>query len=305
MIVDLFAGPGGWDEGLATLGVHDVVGIELDLAACQTAHAAGHGRVQADVALYPTSPFVGRTEGLIASPPCTDWSLAGTRSQFDGKSGHLVREVMRWASDLRPRWIACEQVPPALGVWERYVHELRDLGYSAWAGILNAADYGVPQTRRRAILLATLDDIVSPPSPTHSQTPGETLFGSLHPWASLGQSVGWVNGVIRTGNNTMKHSRQGSKAGDGGVVAYRRPVHEPAPTVDCKAVSAWVYESPDGSTAKLSVAEAGVIQSFRPDYPWHGTKAKQAEQVGNAIPPVLAAAVLRGLVDSDRREQAA
>src|SRR5690606_651798 len=78
-LLDLFAGPGGWDEGLRMLGRTDVVGIEWDHAACLTAVAAGHHRVRADVAAYPTAPFIGKVEGLIASPPCQAWSMAGKR----------------------------------------------------------------------------------------------------------------------------------------------------------------------------------------------------------------------------------
>ncbi len=58
LIVDLFAGPGGWDEGLAALGRRDVVGVEWDEAACLTAEAAGHRRVRADVAALDPVAFV-------------------------------------------------------------------------------------------------------------------------------------------------------------------------------------------------------------------------------------------------------
>ena len=67
MIVDLYAGPGGWDEGLRTLGITDVVGLEWDEAACLTRAAAGHRTIRTDVATCPTEPFVGKVRGLIAS----------------------------------------------------------------------------------------------------------------------------------------------------------------------------------------------------------------------------------------------
>ncbi|PSJ23919.1 hypothetical protein B7P34_36190, partial [Streptosporangium nondiastaticum] len=71
LVVDLFAGPGGWEQGARIAGfTGPIVGIEWDRDACRTAAAAGHWRVQADVSLYPTAPFVGKTDGLIASPVC-------------------------------------------------------------------------------------------------------------------------------------------------------------------------------------------------------------------------------------------
>jgi site-specific DNA-cytosine methylase len=73
---DLFAGPGGWDVGLGSLGVTNVVGFELDEHACATGRAAGHKREQVDVA--ETDPLdYGRPRGVVASPPCQSFSAAG------------------------------------------------------------------------------------------------------------------------------------------------------------------------------------------------------------------------------------
>ncbi|GAA3032673.1 hypothetical protein GCM10020000_07140 [Streptomyces olivoverticillatus] len=75
MIIDGFAGPGGWSEGLRLLGLRDI-GLEWDTAACKTRAAAGHLTIQCDVAQYPTAPFQGRAKKQIWSPPCQAWSRA-------------------------------------------------------------------------------------------------------------------------------------------------------------------------------------------------------------------------------------
>lgn len=89
MIVDLFAGPGGWDTGLRQAGyTGPLAGIEWDLSACRTATTAGHFRIRADVRAYPTAPFTGRIRGLIGSPPCTPFSQSGAGA------GRQVMEIL-------------------------------------------------------------------------------------------------------------------------------------------------------------------------------------------------------------------
>ena len=95
-IVDLFAGPGGWDEGAAIIGVTNTYGLEFEANACATAEAAGHARMLGDLsAIEPTDyrPAVG----LIASPPCQAWSMAGKRQAYlDRDACHdLVRVFAR------------------------------------------------------------------------------------------------------------------------------------------------------------------------------------------------------------------
>jgi DNA (cytosine-5)-methyltransferase 1 len=390
VIVDLFGGPGGWAEGLRMLGLGEI-GVELDPWACATRRAAGHPVIRADVRTFPLGHLTGRVEGLIMSPPCQAFSTAGDgegrallaqlrhaihrgewEARFPERVCHVL-EVGRWAEALRPRWVVAEQVPPVLPLWVSYARWLRAAGYSTWCGTLNAADYGVPQTRRRAILLASLDRPVVPPAATHAQGGANTLFGILKPWVSMAAALGWAAmswprsdgrvlsteapaptlcghrepawmypGFVETEN------RQGNAAGR---VPYRRsldrpsptvvanadrwelnrrqqhdgvpvrnvPINEPAPTLTgiAGAKSQWVWERPATTVAgdprlsgpgrndpdvpgsqygensvRLTLTEALTLQSFRPDYPLQGTKTKQFEQVGNAVPPLLAAHVL-------------
>ncbi|MFE9308091.1 DNA cytosine methyltransferase [Streptomyces sp. NPDC006706] len=223
MTLDLFAGPGGWSHALHVLGVRDV-GLEWDEWACKTRAAAGQLTIRTDVALYPVWPLLGRTTGLIASPPCQAWSMAGKRlglvdqplvhqAVADLAQGRdtrekllaacrdarslLAAEPMRYLHALNtvgePEWVAMEEVPDVLPLWRQYAAILRHWGFSAWTGILNAADYGVPQTRRRAILLASRVRTAEPPSPTHAQVAEpETLFGPGRArWVSMAEALGW------------------------------------------------------------------------------------------------------------------
>lgn len=300
-ILDLFAGPGGWDEGLRLLGRSDVVGIEHDLAACQTAVAAGHRRILADVAQHPMEDFAG-SEGLIASPPCPDWSVAGTGLGRDGKSGGLVDEVPRWIEAAQPRWVACEQVPPALVVWQEIARMLKWWGYSTWTGVLNAADYGVPQTRRRAFLLASLDHEVRPPSPTHSKV--ATLDG-LPLWVPMAQAIGWGITDEPAGTLLANSGRQGGSSpldgGSGAREKYRRAKRE----------GRWIDRDPAEANSErcsiaITVEEALILQGFRSDYPVQGATAKvKQSQIGNAVPPPLATHALAAAIGAPVGREAA
>jgi site-specific DNA-cytosine methylase len=96
----------------------------------------------------------------------------------------------RWALGVRPDWVACEQVPEVLPIWHVVAERLRAEGYSAWAGTLNAADYGVPQTRQRAVLMASRSRPAVPPAATHARRPRVRLDGTgLPSWATMAEAL--------------------------------------------------------------------------------------------------------------------
>lgn len=275
MILDLFAGIGGWH---ALRAPEQRVAIEWDRDACLTLHALGVPVIRADVAAYPAEVFAGRVEGITASPPCQSFSRAGKRAGLDDPRGQLVFEPLRWARAVRPRWMACEQVPDVLGIWHDLAFELRVLGYRTWTGVLSAERYGVPQTRDRAILLASLDRQPMPPAPTHQEyRPGEPamaegpgLFGDgLEPWVSMAEALGWgmtarpaltfapgterggpdivggsgARAVLHGERDAGRWSVLHTRCGYDGVEVTRRH-DQPAPVLTVKAGGQWAWERP-------------------------------------------------------------
>lgn len=266
-IVDLFAGAGGWEEGLCDLG-HTALGIDNDRWACATARAAGHERLEADIAALDPLAFAP-VWGLIGSPPCQAYSTAGRglgrfdkprviacahelAAGHDTRADHLAEcadprslltvEPLRWAVALRPRWVALEQVPPVLELWTLFAELLSVHGYHAIAGVLSAERYGVPQTRKRAYLIASLDGPVRLPEPTHRsynpRRPDEVRDDERHllPWVSMADALGWQPGAVTHTNNQTDHGRRPR--------GLARPASCPARTLD-GASGSWTVDHHD------------------------------------------------------------
>jgi DNA (cytosine-5)-methyltransferase 1 len=370
VIRDDYAGPGGWSVGLRMLGLSDI-GIEYDAAACATRAAAGFTTIRADLTTY--TPGRSDLTGYIASPPCQTFSTAGNGDgrdvlpalvsvidreawdeidDYDDRTRHVLL-VARNCATLNPEWITLEQVPPVLPVWEAVARLLGRRGWSVWCGVLCAADFGVPQTRRRAILIASRVRTVGPPPATHAEHPTPSLFGSTLPWIGWGAALGLpatMTAAERRGAGlTERHGdrtpvpagepfptvttgshrrhwlidrRTNSRGPAGAQVptvmvpsdrpaptitglaggqwvlcngaqahATQRTAHAPAPTILSSADNGdtCVVRTVDGSRWKLTEAGCLVLQSFPIDHPIQGNRTQQHQQIGNAIPPLMAA----------------
>jgi DNA (cytosine-5)-methyltransferase 1 len=242
------------------------LGIEAEPNACATARAAGHDCLQGDVSALEPQQFKP-VWGLIGSPPCQAYSPAGKglgradkplviacahelAAGHDTRTGRLAEcqdarslltvEPLRYALALRPSWIALEQVPPVLELWTIFAGLLANHGYHTAAGILSAERYGVPQTRKRAFLIASLDGPVSLPAATHrsynprrKEIPDEEA--ALLPWVSMAQALGWTTsdrvGFPRRNDTPSEHDTGSHRARD------RRPACSPAPTLTSRTRS--------------------------------------------------------------------
>lgn len=327
-LIDLFAGPGGLDVGAAWLGIPST-GIEIDDNACATRTSAGLNTVQGDVRAFAPSDFPDANI-LAAGPPCQTFTVAGTGigrralekivrcaedlaqpplgqrlpSAFDDERTGLVLEPLRWAlsavdSGAPFEAIVLEQVPAVLPIWQVYRTILEQHGYRVAVGILRTEEYGVPQTRRRAILIARRGNVeVKLPDPTHHAfrrgNHGQVALG-LEPWVP-------INHVVKRPTRFTIISNYGS-GGDPKRRGQRR-CDEPSATITGKVTRNRLLLA-DGTWDRLTLHEAGALQTFPPDYPWSGSDIGQ--QIGNAIPPRLAVHVLAGVlgieVDSTRLDR--
>ncbi|KOX32839.1 hypothetical protein ADL07_11815 [Streptomyces sp. NRRL F-4707] len=332
MIVDLFAGPGGWDVGATRLGL-DVTGIERDHAACETRRAAGLRTVEGDVRAYGPADFPDATD-MIGSPPCQPFSVGGkgrgraaldtvlelaqrlaerqgigeALAGFDDERTGLVLEPLRWALEAmdagRPyRTILLEQVPTVLPVWEALGELLRVEGYSVATGRLSSEEYGVPQTRVRAFLAASLDGEARLPQPTHHRyrkgvTEVQEVFG-LKPWISMADAIGWgmtARPALTVAVGTAAGGPDPSCVGGSGARATLYGERDAGRWIDCTRIvdadNLPAYRGGRRDTIRLSVQDAAILQSFPADHPFRGSRTKQFEQIGNAVPCLLAEHVI-------------
>lgn len=329
VIYEEFAGPGGWDEGLRMLGNSTpIVGVEFSTHACTTARNAGHTRIHADVRTQDLRDVKGPT-GHLSSPPCQTFSTMGTghgraalsslayaaRLVLDGASIEdamerthdealderttLVLRPLLVARETEPTWIALEQVPNVQPLWDVYAALLRAVGYRVATGVLSAERYGVAQTRRRAVLLAHRGKNVSLPMPTHSafhpRDPEKLDPGTL-PWISMAEALGpdWTP-EFNDQSGTAYDARWPWKR-PATAVAGRGLVQNPGTTAN--RFNGATKSRNDG--VRVSVSQASLLQSFPADYPFAGTLSAQFQQVGDAIPPLLAAAILRQLIGKEQ-----
>ena len=235
---------------------------------------------------------LGRVDVLWASPPCPLHSRANSRRRDVAPDGWPW--ALAWVDHLQPEWVIVENVAAALGEARgRWTADLKDRGYSVAASVLDAADFGVPQRRRRVIVVARLCGPVALPEPTH-----------VGRWASMGAALPML------ASPDDPHLRY--HEGRAGSEPWR--LDQPAPTVTtcevkgtrASASSGWTFTGgPDRASdaaflatgrRRLTVAECAVLQGFPADWPWQGTREAQYRQVGNAVPPALAEAVGRALM---------
>jgi DNA (cytosine-5)-methyltransferase 1 len=365
--LDLFAGT-GWGVACKALGIEEH-GVEIMPAAIATREANGMTTIFNDVWDGLDGDVGGNArdhlnsyELLIASPPCQTFSMAGKGTgrkaldevlslieeraflhphklrefgeKHDPRTALVLTPLTYIARDL-PRLVVLEQVPQVLPVWEAYAVVMREWGYSVKTAVLNAEQYGVPQTRKRAILVARWDAEATLPAPTHSlyySRDRARLDDGVLPWVSMAEALDWgmtdrpymtvAAGTASGGTDPAFLGGSGARKllvgeRDGGRWKPRWAYERPATTISGDA-RVWPpghkYNNDDirrlgeeeakarygdraGSEAiRLTDAEASAIQSYPAGFDWRGNRGDVAQQIGNAVPPLLAEAVLREMI---------
>ncbi len=195
-VIDLFAGAGGFTLGLCNTGKFEpVFANDFNAYAAKTYNANfGDHCLHGDINdLLANSSFkFPEADIVIGGPPCQGFSPLNKQREGDPRK-QLWRAFMEVVRRVKPIVFVMENVPELLasGEFNDIRTDAESMGYLLTADILNAADYGVPQRRKRAILLASRVGRILPPTPTHAnpqKTP--TLFqNGLLPWETVGRAT--------------------------------------------------------------------------------------------------------------------
>lgn len=368
IIIDLFAGCGGLSTGYEMAGFHIPLAVEKDEWASET-YRFNHRDtkvITGDItkiedldALIPTNVKV---DGIIGGPPCQGFSLSGNRDKKDPRNS-LFMDFVRFVKYFKPKFFMMENVPGILSMENAKGESVKDLimkeydkaGYNAAYKILNAADYGVPQTRTRVIFIGIRKDLPFIqeelyPKPILSEDNYITINQAIMDLPQIESGKGCdvqeysclpqndyqklmrENSKCITNHIAMRHTqrlidrfkviKQGQSLADvpaehmqrqrgdasktsGKIYSQNnmRPFGDkPSPTIAASFQSNFIHPN---LNRNYTAREAARIQSFPDWYEFKGKRTtmsweknlSQYQQIGNAVPPLLAKAIALNLIE--------
>lgn len=307
-VISTFAGAGGSSLGYSIAGFRELLAVEREPKAVATFRAnfpevpVFAGDVQALTAeelLARTGLIPGQLDVFDGSPPCQGFSVAGGR-QLDDPRNQLFRDYTRLLTALQPRAFVMENVPGMVRgsmrlIFVEILRELKACGYQVKAAVLNAADYGVPQSRQRMIFLGIREDLGLAPS-FPDPLPGPPI--------TVRQAIGHLPlGREGTHNRETIRAWQMCKPGQalrkvvryvGSMQSYRLDPDRPSYTQTSSHLH-WHY----GTARKVTIEEAALLMSFPPGFQFPGGKDAARTRIGNAVAPLFMAALaahIKGLL---------
>lgn len=338
-VIDLFAGVGGLSLGFRNSGF-DVVLANEYIESIANAYMHNHPNTKMIVGditqldLESTfNPYKGKVDVVIGGPPCQGFSQKGQRKSVNDERNFLFRYYYDVVKLVQPKYFVMENVPNLLtaeqGFFFREIEKLfADIGYTLNAGVLNAADYGVPQNRNRAVIIGKLGkSAISLPQPSQNKV---TIWDAISDLSYLDSGEGEETQSYQTPAQSayQKKLRNGSAELHNHVATNHSPIalermkmippnagREVLPQehrtksiysgtwtrmkTDEQSVTITTrFDTPSSGKfthpflhRAITVREAARIQSFPDSFIFTGNKGSQMKQVGNAVPPLLAEAI--------------
>ena len=334
-VIDLFSGAGGLSKGFLDAGYDVLLGIDNDKAALSTFELNHKGAKALSLDLSDNKVFkdieqiIGDREldVIVAGPPCQGFSLSGPRN-FDDERNKLYLAVIKTVKVFKPKAFIIENVPGMATLYHgeiknEILKRFKKLGYNIDCKILCAADYGVPQMRKRLIFMGVRKDIGNPcfPEPVLDKLSYVTCREAIDDLPSrefeLGEDVDVYTNPPRTqyqikmrGKSKILRNHVGTNhtqlvkdtialVPEGGNYKdlpegwgdsrkfneawTRYDGYKPSKTIDTGHRNHFHYKYNRVPT----VRENARLQSFPDDFVFLGTKTQQYRQVGNAVPPLL------------------
>lgn len=338
-VIDLFAGVGGLSLGFEQAGFEVVLANEYDSEIAQ-AYRENHKSTRMIVGDITTldlekifKPFTNKIDVVIGGPPCQGFSQKGQRKTIHDERNFLFKYYVKVVALVAPKYFVMENVPNLLtaenGYFKNEISELfHKMGYDLNMDVLNAADYGVPQNRRRAVIIGKKNGN-APQLPVKSNE-RITIWDAIEDLSYLESGEGsetqaYINqpkssyAKMLRGNMTILHNHVATKHSK---LALERlalippncgkevlPDEHLTKSIysgtwsrmikdDISVTITTRFDTPSSGrfthpylNRAITVREAARIQSFPDSFIFIGTKGSQMKQVGNAVPPRLANAI--------------
>lgn len=313
--IELFAGCGGLSTGFLDAGLHVAAGFEIDQRAVDAyeynhAYRGSRGYV-ADLSVMPSSELlqlakIKRVDFIIGGPPCQPFSIAGKLQGVHDNRADLIRHFVRIVGELRPAALLLENVPNLASIAKGAILQgvmtgLRRFGYCLDYRVISAANFGVPQNRKRLIVLGVRDrDSVRFPEPSHG-TPdrpfrsASTAIDDLPDAGEFGET-GIFNHEPTAHSVDMIERLSRLEVGKRERGSFHDRLHPDRPSYTLRAGS--------GNFSPLrpvhykhhrviTVRESARLQGFSDDFLWPDRipRLQQYRQVGNAVAPPMAKAL--------------
>lgn len=346
--VDLFSGAGGLSLGARRAGFKIEVAVEINGDVIDT-YRANHPNtvvLERDLRVVRGADLT-RESGtrhidlLMGCAPCQGFCSLTSKHQRVDPRNELVSEMARLVLETLPDAVVMENVPGLAHrgrvLLDDFLAKLKGAGYKAQWWNVQMADYGVPQRRRRLVLLAGRGFEIPLPPPTHARCPADA---GVAPWRTLRDAIygsrapirlsaarkrggpGRANWhVVRDLRNATKARLKAAEAGgmrqnlDASIlpachrdgyegfrnVYMRMPWDAPAPTITsgCTTPAKGRFGHPDRRRSTISVREAATLQTFPKSFRLVTDRIEVAcEMVGNAVPPMFAEKVAVAVRDA-------
>lgn len=338
-VIDLFSGVGGLSLGFENCGFDVVLANEFDQSIA-SAYKFNHKNVKMiveDITCLNLEETFGSYRGLvdviIGGPPCQGFSQKGKRRTINDKRNYLFQYYFKVVSLVKPKYFVMENVPTILsaerGYFRQEIEELfNSIGYKLEMGVLNASDFGVPQNRRRAIIIGKLGG--KAPLLPKSKNIRVTIWEAISDLAFLNSGEGYEKQEYRIAPQSeyQRKLRNGCSvlynhiATKHSELALKRlsmipqnagrevlPKNQLTKSIysgtwtrmkkdDISVTITTRFDTPSSGkfthpflNRAITVREAARIQSFPDSFIFIGTKGSQMKQVGNAVPPIFAKAI--------------
>lgn len=337
--IDLFCGCGGLSCGFERAGVNILLGIDNDKMALNV-FEHNHKKAKSicgditELNYSDIKKVIGdkNIDLIIGGPPCQGMSLSGPR-KFDDPRNKLYLSYIHFVEQIKPKAFVIENVPGLVSLFkgqikESIIERLTALGYRVKYCILCAADYGVPQNRKRVIFVGLKDkdfnfdsitkkEMVTcemalsdlPPlinelgeDPDEYETEVQNEYQKImrensekvrnHIAAAHSEKVKHIISLVPDGGNYKDLPEEYIKSRNFHVAWTRFCSYKPAPTIDTGHRHHFHYKYNRVPT----VRECARLQSFPDDFVFEGNKTQQFRQVGNAVPPLMAQAIAEALL---------